>query len=805
MNGDTRRKIDNARDVLVGKVPDPKSQVEQITIALTYRFMDYMDRQSEEMGGNPRFFIGEYESFAWSKLMDASLGGHDRINLYAEAIDKMSTNPNIDQLFRDVFKGAFLPYRNPETLWLFLKEIDTFPLDHTEDLGDAYEYLLSIMSSQGEAGQFRTPRHIIDFIVKAVDPKKDENILDPACGTAGFLICAYLHILEQNKKDKPGDLLTSDEKAALIKQFHGYDISPDMVRLALVNMYLHGFAQPSIHEYDTLSSEARWDDKFDVIMANPPFMTPKGGIRPHKRFAVQANRSELLFVDYIAEHLNPAGRAGIIVPEGIIFQSSNAYKALRKMLVEDRYLWAVVSLPGGVFNPYAGVKTSILLMDRELAKRSDDILFVSIANDGFGLGAQRRPIEANDLPAALGILREYQQSLKSGHSERSEESAVSPLAHIVPKSKVAASGDYNLSGDRYRETLTLKHQKWPMVELGELCSIRTGKKDVNSGKIDGRYPFFTCAREHTFSDAWSFDCEAILVAGNGDVGAVQYYQGKFEAYQRTYVLSDWVNVSGRYLYFCLGGRLKETLSNQKQGNTMPYVKLDMLSKFQVAIPPLEIQQQIVAEIEGYQKVIDGAKQVVDSWRPTIPIGPDWPVVRLGDVCSLGGRITTDVDLTRPYFGADSIESNTGTLLKTETAGSQRVSGPVYEFAGERLLYSKIRPYLNKLTVVDLRGYCSSDMYPLLPDGSRVYITYLATYMLSDTFSESIRDCYQRASIPKINRSQLFETPIAIPPLATQQQIVAEIEEERKAIEANKKLIEAMERRIKAKIAEVWGE
>ena len=149
----------------------------------------------------------------------------------------------------------------------------------------------------------------------------------------------------------------------------GYDISPDMVRLSLVNLYLHGFNTPNIHEYDTLSSEERWNENFDVVLANPPFMSPKGGIRPHKKFTISSNRSEVLFVDYIAEHLNLKGKAGIIVPEGIIFQSGTAYKDLRKMLVEN-HLYAVVSLPAGVFNPYSGVKTSILLMDKEIAKKA---------------------------------------------------------------------------------------------------------------------------------------------------------------------------------------------------------------------------------------------------------------------------------------------------------------------------------------------------------------------------------------------------------------------------------------------------
>jgi type I restriction enzyme M protein len=131
-------------------------------------------------------------------------------------------------------------------------------------------------------------------------------------------------------------------------------------------------------------------------MANPPFMTPKGGIRPHNRFSIKAKRSEVLFVDYIAEHLNPNGRAGVVVPEGVIFQNQTTYNKLRRMLVEN-YLWAVVSLPAGVFNPYSGVKTSVLLLDRNLGRHTDEVLFVKIANDGFDLGAQRRPIEKNCL------------------------------------------------------------------------------------------------------------------------------------------------------------------------------------------------------------------------------------------------------------------------------------------------------------------------------------------------------------------------------------------------------------------------
>jgi len=186
LDTDTKRRIDTARDILVGKVPDPKSQVEQITIALIYKFMDDMDAGAEELGGKRKFFTGEFARFGWAKLMYPGLSGHEMLNLYAEGITKMPENPGIPLLFRDIFKNAYLPYRDPETLKSFLKVIDEFNYDHSERLGDAFEYLLSVLGSQGDAGQFRTPRHIIDFIVEVVDPKKDETILDPAAARRAF-------------------------------------------------------------------------------------------------------------------------------------------------------------------------------------------------------------------------------------------------------------------------------------------------------------------------------------------------------------------------------------------------------------------------------------------------------------------------------------------------------------------------------------------------------------------------------------------------------------------------------------------
>jgi type I restriction enzyme M protein len=799
LDTDTKRRIDTARDILVGKVPDPKSQVEQITIALIYKFMDDMDAEAEELGGKRKFFAGHYSRYGWAKLMRSGLGGHETLNLYAEAIAKMPENPGIPPLFRDIFKNAYLPYRDPETLRAFLKIIDEFTYDHSERLGDAFEYLLSVLGSQGDAGQFRTPRHIIDFIVAIIDPRKTETVLDPACGTAGFLISSYKHILKANVDDKGHSTLTPDDKGRLAQNFKGYDISPDMVRLSLVNLYLHGFTDPHIAEYDTLTSQDKWNEHADVILANPPFMSPKGGIKPHNRFSVQSKRSEVLFVDYMAEHLTPGGRAGIIVPEGIIFQSQTAYTQLRKMLVEE-YLVAVVSLPAGVFNPYSGVKTSILFLDRSLAKQAPTVAFFKIENDGFGLGAQRREIEKNDLPQARVEIAEYLRRLRARESLGDFEPA---LGLVVPKEKIAANGDYNLSGERYRENGP-QTGSFPWKKIDALVRTITPPAKIQKTAFaqSGRFPIIDQSQEriagYTDDEGAVVRPSVPLVIFGDHTCAVKLVAEPFaQGADGIKILEAVDGVEPRYLFHVIRLRPLAAVGYQRH--------FSLLREMEIPLPPLDVQKKIVAEIEGYQKVIDGARAVLDNYRPHIPIHHDWPMVELGDLCKIGGEITTGINGKLPSFGADSIESHTGKLLKTDTAEAQGVRGPVYEFSGRRLLYSKIRPYLNKLTVVDLHGYCSSDMYPLAVDATKVNINYLATFMLSAAFNEAIRGHYERASIPKINQSQLFGTAVPLPPLATQQAIVAEIEAEQALVAANRGLIARFEKKIQATLARVWGE
>lgn len=851
----TKRRIDSSRDILVGKLPDPKSQVEQITIALIYKFMDDMDKESEELGGKAKFFTGEYQKYAWSKIFDPRVSGFELVNIYGEAIQRMNHNPNIPQLFRDIFKNAYLPYRDPETLKSFLKAINDFEYDHSERLGDAFEYLLSVLGSQGEAGQFRTPRHIIDLMVEIIDPKKNESILDPACGTAGFLISSYKYILKHNSenfdpekdsrafelhgvkleeitinsKKYRGDKLNSDDKERLANSVSGYDISPDMVRLSLVNMYLHGFSIPKIYEYDTLTSEARWNEYADVIMANPPFMSPKGGIRPHKRFSIESKRSEVLFVDYIAEHLTPQGRAAVIVPEGIIFQTQTAYKNLRKMLIEKNYLVGVISLPAGVFNPYSGVKTSILWMDRTLAKKTDKILFVKIERDGFDLGAQRRPIKKNDLPDVFRSIQFYKKSLESGEIF---DNGKLPNVLMVEKHKIAENGDYNLSGERYRQE-RIQETEYTIVALKDILLSKPeygsgAKKSTFNNKVryvritdiddDGKLKGDDIVSPSITEKQYFLEEGDLLFARSGSVGRTYLHQMTDGSYQYAgYLIRfkiDHKKALPKYVFNVTKSKQYfDWIELIKKSGTISNINAKEYSSFKFPLPPLSIQQEIVAEIENYQKIVDGARQVVENYKPHIDIDPEWPVVRLGEIC----------DFKRGPFG--------GSLKKEIFVESGYCVYEQSHAIGDS--FDQVRYFITKEKFKEMKQFevkpgdlimsCSGTMGKVaiapgnvkpgiinqallkLTTSEKIDKQYLKHILKSAIFQKALQDNTYGAAIKNVaSVGVLKEIKIPLPNLKVQKDIVKQLDNEQKLVDSNNRLVESFEQKIKDRIVKVWG-
>lgn len=810
LNSDTKRHIDAARDVLVGVAPNPTTQIDQITYALIYKFMDDMDQASVKAGGEASFFVGDLEKYAWSNLMSTRMGNQEKMDLYSEALTKFSEAIQLPELFRTIFKAAFLPYRSPETLGLFLKEISHFDYSHPEELGNAYEYLLSIMSSQGDAGQFRTPRHIIDFIVDVINPTKDDKVLDPACGTGGFLVSTYNHILEQHdskddpkKKEKP---LTPDERKKLMSNLQGYDIDPTMVRIAQVNMYLHQFKNPQIFQYDSLTSEERWNEKYDVILANPPFMTPKGGIKPHNKFGVASNRSEVLFVDYIINHLKPKGRAGIVVPEGIIFQSGSAYRELRGNLIENGLI-AVVSLPGGVFQPYSGVKTSILLIDRESAKRKSEIAFVKISADGFDLGSTKRVISQNDLPEALKLLRDWIKG----------DFQASPILSLIDKKEIGENRDFNLLSDRYKVGIDTSNTKWPVKKLSEFCSISSGNSAPQGESFfeNGQYPFFRTSDVGAIHLSTNLQevsdylnetgIQGLKLFKKGTIlfpksGASTFLNHRVIMGMDGYVASHLgtINVNKvfaleKYVYFMLTNVDAKTLTADQ---TYPSLKLEDISGIEIPLPPLEVQHRIVNELVTYDSVISGARQIVNNWKPRIDVNPLWPKYSLSRFVKIDKHLGNHEGL--PFVGLENIESQTGRFIgKMEP---RKVKSSTYKFDSRHTLYGQLRPYLNKYLVPDFEGHCSTEIQPLLPS-SELHREFLGAWLATNC--DAINSTSFGARMPRAKMEQVLDMEICLPALSEQIRIVEEIRAESNAVEAARNLIEIYSGRINRIIQTVW--
>ena len=619
--------IKRARDILVGKVPMPMEQCHEITKALIYKFISVSDQESEADGDAPFYFCGAAKEYRWDALMSMRLPADAIAGRYRDGLAHIGGRRDIPQAFQGIYQDAGLPCDDGPTVAAFLRAVDALDTANTETIGDAFEHLLQDTGAQGKAGQFRTPRHIIDFIVDIVNPQSRETILDPACGTGGFLTAAWRHIQRQE-----GDSLTIPDRNRVAGRLAGYDLAPDMVKLASVNLFLQHNQEPRVEVYDTVSHDGHWNDHYDVILANPPFMSPAGIIKPHSRFYTRAKRTEVLFVDYIASHLNPRGRAGVIVPEGVIFQSQKAYQQLRKLLVEE-YLAAVVSLPAGVFQPYSGVKTSILILDKGLGRHGDTVGFFKVEQDGFDLGAQRRPAERDDLPLVRAELGEY---LRRRRAKESLAGFAPEMGLVVEKGKLAAGGEYNLSGERYKERGRAAG-KWPLVALGDICELVRGvtysKGDevaeggcqvLRANNISKDTAALDLSEIKRVSDSVGFsddkklranDIFICMASGSKEhIGKVAFISGDTDYYFGGFMGAVRVKperVEPGYLFQQLRhSHFNDFLREQIAGANINNLNAKLFYRYEIPLPPLSVQGELVAEVEGYEGVIEGHKAAI---------------------------------------------------------------------------------------------------------------------------------------------------------------------------------------------------
>ena len=368
---------------------------------------------------------------------------------------------------------ATLMVQKPSLLQTAVDMIDNLPLTQGDTKGDLYEYLLSKLSTAGINGQFRTPRHIIRFMVELLEPKTTDVIGDPACGTAGFLVSVMQYLLEKNtevwdedeegNKHATGDKLTPGEREHIqARMFHGYDLDTTMLRVAAMNLLLHGVEQPDIRYMDTLSNSfpekaEEWSQNaFDVILANPPFKGSLDAEDVHVSLhsKLKTKKTELLFVGLILRMLKMGGRSATIVPDGVLFGSSKAHVALRKLLIDENQLEAVISLPSGVFKPYAGVSTAILVFTK--GGETKDVFFYDVLGDGYSLDDKREPKpETDDLPRAL---KAWRTRSAANDTDRTQQ-------HFMISVEALRAEGYDLSINKYKKTIHATNRFDPPVEI----------------------------------------------------------------------------------------------------------------------------------------------------------------------------------------------------------------------------------------------------------------------------------------------------------------------------------------------------
>jgi type I restriction enzyme M protein len=404
-----RQKIDQLMNVLwAGGVNNPMDSIEQLSYLIFLRLLSERDEQAALIEkGYHRIFSGPWARYSWGNFV--TLTGNELFDTLRGAIERFHELPGLTSTGQELFRNATLKIYDRPTLRAVVQIVADMDLDthNGRDLkGDMYEYLLSKLSQSGTNGQFRTPRHIIDLIVALVNPRAGLRICDPACGTAGFLISAYKHILTANTK--PADLARGVIDGSLLKPkqwefleqhaFTGFDNDANMVKIAILNLYLHQLEKAHIQHHNPLTTTFNGQypgKKFDIILANPPFA---GRVQKESILAdinLDTRDTELLFLKWFIDHLTEGGRAGVIVPNGVLFGSGKSDRKVRELLLTECDLQAVVTFPSGVFKPYSGVGTAVFVFQKGTPTKS--VWFYELTADGYSLDDKRTPIEANDI------------------------------------------------------------------------------------------------------------------------------------------------------------------------------------------------------------------------------------------------------------------------------------------------------------------------------------------------------------------------------------------------------------------------
>jgi len=488
LTGPLRNDIDKLWEKFwTGGITNPLTVIEQISYLMFARMLDMQESTSERKAAqtgkefNNIFpFDDDGQLLRWKNFKNMA-GVEMRTHLRDKVYPHFATIHMGDSDIGEFMRDADMEIKSESVLVAAVEMVDKLPLTDSDIKGDIYEYLLSKLTTAGINGQFRTPRHIIDQMIAMIDVQPDDIVCDPACGTAGFLARTMEYLNRRHSSAAgtyteddgvvryTGDLLEPYREHINNDMFWGFDFDNTMLRVSAMNMLLHGVSSPNIHYQDSLNKNIKEhypqheQDAFDVVLANPPF---KGSLdetstNPDVLKIVKTKKTELLFVAHILRALKLGGRAAVIVPDGVLFGSSKAHQQLRKTLIDDNQLEGIVSLPSGVFKPYAGVSTAILIFTK--GGETDQVWFYDLASDGYSLDDKRTAIKDNDLPDCLAQWNRYRQARQ--HNQTIEEWQDRTRKAFTVSVQEIQVNKYDLSINRYKEVAYEEEQYDPPKEI----------------------------------------------------------------------------------------------------------------------------------------------------------------------------------------------------------------------------------------------------------------------------------------------------------------------------------------------------
>lgn len=437
-------------DFANGGMTEPLSVIKQMTYLLFIKGLDEVEtnnEQTEQILGVKfeRIFDDEHQDCRWSKFKN--LSAPEMFNLMSTKIFPFIKNMKAgkDSSFSKYMEKAMFMVPSALVLEKVVTKLDSIPMKDRDTKGDIYEYMLSKLSTAGRNGQFRTPRHIIKMMVELAKPTPNDIICDPACGTGGFLLEASEYL-----RSNHSELFNSDSQKHHFNNdmFYGFDTDDTMLSISAMNMIMHGIDNPNIEYKDSASSENTDTDKYSLILANPPFKgsIDESTISPSLSKLCNTKKTELLFLALFVRSLRIGGRCACIVPDGVLFGSSKAHKAIRKEIIENNKLEAIISMPGGVFQPYAGVSTAIMIFTKTTTGGTDKVWFYDMTSDGFSLDAKRTKVSENDIP---DIIERYNNLDKEENRKRTDKS------FFVTKDEIV-NNSYDLSINKYKEIVQEK-------------------------------------------------------------------------------------------------------------------------------------------------------------------------------------------------------------------------------------------------------------------------------------------------------------------------------------------------------------